>query len=947
MTAEIERVSDMDERALFEESFQALTGNSPLSWQTRLFVEHFSRGDVPSALDIPTGLGKTSVMAIWLIARAHADEAVRKMLPRRLVYVVDRRAVVDQATDEAEKLQRRLETEAKNLKGRLGLGERRLPISTLRGAYVDNREWLADPSVPAIIVGTVDMIGSRILFGGYGVGRKMRPYHAGLLGADALVVLDEAHLVPPFQSLIEQVARQSAADRERMASLFTIPAFRTMALSATGRDTGGAIFKLEGRDIEHDKTARQRINASKSIALKDAPSDLAKTMAERAWDLADQKHRVIVFCNSRKVAGDVYDELADRLKKSAGKEAAARGARLELIVGARRVRERELLADSEVFRRFARRPPKDGSSQAAGPDFLVATSAGEVGVDVDADHMVCDLVAWERMVQRLGRVNRRGEFVAGSLIDVFVAAADKEAERPMGTPTIEDCRGPFDDAAWPTSDGRLDASLRALRKLRDSAAFRQLIDRATTGEPLHPVLTPQLLDAWSMTSLEKHPGRPEKIEPWIRGWIDEEHDLPQSDLLWRRYFPIRMDEDAQQAKRELTSFFEAAPPHVSEVLETETYRVVDMLRARARALLRQLRDGASADGDAGPLGSIRPLAKRTIVAMVLNRDDSIEALLTLEAIDARESNGLRRLLAERRVVLDARLGGLAASGLLDSREAEAPPTLDEERDSKSEDEGAARLWSDAELKRSGLGFRVRLTRRNSDEKDWKVAYRRFVDAEAEEADDGAERDEWRVEEWVGDGAAGNEPALARAEQTLDRHRDRVVHYAEQIAKNLNLSDDLRTMLVIAARYHDNGKARLMWQRFAGNFGFVHSRTQALAKFSVWANPQLLKVGDDTYRHEFGSLHNAVEDKAFDGLSLPLQRLGLRLIIAHHGNGRPNILAYDEDRSADRSIELAHQSASDFRSLQAEWGVWGLAWWEALLRAADVSASREKIEEEVR
>jgi CRISPR-associated protein Csb1 len=28
---------------------------------------------------------------------------------------------------------------------------------------------------------------------------------------------------------------------------------------------------------------------------------------------------------------------------------------------------------------------------------------------MDADHVVCDLVAWERMVQRLGRVNRRGD----------------------------------------------------------------------------------------------------------------------------------------------------------------------------------------------------------------------------------------------------------------------------------------------------------------------------------------------------------------------------------------------------------------------------------------------------------------------------------------------------------------------------------------------------------
>jgi CRISPR-associated endonuclease/helicase Cas3 len=56
--------------------------------------------DIPSALDIPTGLGKTAVMAIWLVARACGG----KELPRRLRYVVDRRAVVDQATREAEKL---------------------------------------------------------------------------------------------------------------------------------------------------------------------------------------------------------------------------------------------------------------------------------------------------------------------------------------------------------------------------------------------------------------------------------------------------------------------------------------------------------------------------------------------------------------------------------------------------------------------------------------------------------------------------------------------------------------------------------------------------------------------------------------------------------------------------------------------------------------------------
>lgn len=154
----------------FDDQFAALAGPRPFCWQRRLF-KHLVEGSIPGALDLPTGLGKTSVMAIWLIARAHGAK-----LPCRLVYIVDRRAVVDQATDEAGKLRDALEGTAAHfeelnettrvqakqiaaeLKKRLGFGEKRkLPISTLRGAHVDNREWLDDPTTPAIIVGTVDI----------------------------------------------------------------------------------------------------------------------------------------------------------------------------------------------------------------------------------------------------------------------------------------------------------------------------------------------------------------------------------------------------------------------------------------------------------------------------------------------------------------------------------------------------------------------------------------------------------------------------------------------------------------------------------------------------------------------------------------------------------------------------------------------------------------------
>jgi len=149
----------------FKTSFQLLTDNFPFPWQTDLYVRLLA-GEVPAACVVPTGLGKTSVIAIWFLARLE-----NASLPRRLVYVVNRRTVVDQTTDEVTKLRGKL--------SEIGMSVDDLAISTLRGQFADNREWSADPSRPAVICGTVDMIGSRLLFGGYGVGFKGRPLHAG------------------------------------------------------------------------------------------------------------------------------------------------------------------------------------------------------------------------------------------------------------------------------------------------------------------------------------------------------------------------------------------------------------------------------------------------------------------------------------------------------------------------------------------------------------------------------------------------------------------------------------------------------------------------------------------------------------------------------------------------------------------------------------------------
>jgi CRISPR-associated endonuclease/helicase Cas3 len=103
---------------------------------------------------------------------------------------------------------------------------------------------------------------------------------------------------------------------------------------------------------------------------------------------------------------------------------------------------------------------------------------------------------------------------------------------------------------------------------------------------------------------------------------------------------------------------------------------------------------------------------------------------------------------------------------------------------------------------------------------------------------------------------------------------------------------------------------------------------------------LLEINGQTYRHEFGSLRDAENDPNIGELSEELRELALHLVVAHHGFARPVIAAVDPENAPSASAELAREVAQRFARLQARWGPWGLAWWEALLRAADWAASRK-------
>ena len=869
----------------FDEDFRRLTGKhdtDPFPWQRRVW-ECLRAGSVPRAVDVPTGLGKTSVLASWLLAHLHRASDAAAALPRRLVYVVDRRAVVDQASRDAETL-------AANWKKVSRVETPPLRLATLRGQHIDSGAWLDAPGDLSIIVGTVDMIGSRLLFSGYGVSPGMRPVHAGLLGVDTLLVLDEAHLTPAFADLITDVAADGSSATSQLAGDRHPPTapFQTMLLSATQRTSRHddaaqprPVIRLDAADRD-DVTVRQRLSARKAIELRSGakPEDVVETVK----DLVQTDRRIVVFLDSRRTA----EKVAGALAKEVGRDAVL------TFTGGRRAWERQKAETELQDDGFLAGAEREESAR-----ILVATSAAEVGVDLDADDAVMDLVAWERMVQRLGRVNRFG------LREARIIVCDGGEKESRGA-SLDTCRDLL---------SRLEsASPAAVSEL--VAEQPELVARASTPAPLRPPMSRADLDAWSLTGVADHPGRA-AVAPFLRGWVEDE---PQVRLAWRNHLPTRNDRDV--SRDDVSAFFEAAPVHLSEILEVEIGLFKDWLKKRVTAW----RPEAAETGE------------RAAALILLDRHMQATEVLTLDALRERmrrPSNQVDSFLSKLTagtVVLRADIGGLTERGTLDA----SVPGPAVAADDESADAGAP-SWA------ATVGFRI--------------AEETKVEATIDTGEDAPEpetkgpvlfsfplADEGEVETVPSLVVRAYGPsrrdtsADARSRGravTLTDHTAHVRRHAAAIAGSLGLSETDRALLDLAAELHDAGKAARHWQ----------SAMNAPQEGRPWAKT---RGGDgrklEGYRHEFGSVLTAQDDPRLAELSGDDRDLVLHLVASHHGHARPFLSAHGGDVGPPSAMAAeARDAALRFARLSRLWGPWGVAWWEAVFRAADRAASKAEQE----
>jgi CRISPR-associated endonuclease/helicase Cas3 len=888
----------------FSEQFKALTGFGPYPWQGKLF-DLFIRGEFPPNINLPTGSGKTSIIPIWLLALAHqTNQAQALTVPRRLVWVVNRRVVVDQATEETEQIRKKLADNAATPaldSVREGLrnlsldreGSELIAISTLRGEKEDNREWSSDPSRPAIIVGTVDMIGSRLLFSGYGDSRYWRAQHAGLLGQDALIINDEAHLTPAFAKLIEKIESIQSE---------TIKPFRTIRLSATHPAENCWPESLEA-DQGHPHF-KKIYTAKKKLRIQ---THAAARIESAILELATQKGagRTIVFVTKPEQA----QKLAATIQQKVGPHAAKR---VLTLTGTMRGFERDELVGKAEFKVFtaAERPNEDY--------WLVATSAGEVGVNISADQLITTADTLDHLLQRFGRLNRFGETEG-----IAYLLCNKKEKDPRKLAALQFLH-------------------KHLRKDEDcydilpEALFGLKLDEDACAEvPLLAHLHPWHIDVWSQTSLGTHPARP-RVDPWLHGKQD---NIPTVHVAWREDVGslVRGGIDSEDLRQVFKKYRVLAHEQLQEPITRITKDFEDMLK--------------------------NATAKQKSTKVLLRRTDGKVESVSFEVLATEKE--VQRSLANCQLVLPPGCGeldnGMFVPGWTSAEETQEldrfdiAATLPQFKNGKTQYERKRACYR--AQGNDELGFRLTRIGNLAGES---------VDEGRTEALNKSELNKFgaarglrfltliytSLPEQDDDCEALLYFGPLRQQETREKiiylddikeapgHLANVACYAGKFATALKLRQKIIDALVFAGMQHDCGKKADIWQEAAGRRRDKERNWSELplAKARSWFSGKKLSG----FRHEFESLRR-VEKLATPELYPEARDLALHLIASHHGRSRPCFeeKAYGRGVDRDDSARLALECSHRFARLHRRYGPWVLAFVEAIFRAADVMASRDE------
>ena len=550
----------------FARFFHAIHGHDPFPWQQDLVTLLYEANTWPDVLDLPTGSGKTAALdaAVFHLALRFGRPARAAL---RIALVVDRRLVVDDAYARAsriacalahpvgsavehcescegpcarraparESLARAVDVRcaacreanlercplartgsadpgwavvaevSARLQELAGDGEPPLAAQRLRGGTPLEHDWARTPTQPVILCSTVDQIGSRLLFRGYGVSRRMQPVHAGLLGTNTLVLLDEAHLSEPFGRTLTDVREIGNA------------AIRTVWLSATPSVSAQRRFPQSPADYDQPAydhpVLRARLHARKPAKLRvvrGAPDEgfaaAARALADRLRATGAAVPAIGVVVNRVDLARSIFENLrregtSDAILLIGRSREIGRDRIVETLSRFRTGAPRTLLASTHPAAAAGDQPDLPLSPETPGdspvrPLFVVATQCLEVGVDLDLDGLVTQAASLDALRQRFGRLNRAGRRVqaAGAILALPGDIAKKADDAVYGDRLVKT----WDALGRMARGDEVDFGITAFETRRRECSID--VEALAAPRAPAPVLMPAYLDLWSQTS---------------------------------------------------------------------------------------------------------------------------------------------------------------------------------------------------------------------------------------------------------------------------------------------------------------------------------------------------------------------------------------------------------------------------------------------------------------
>lgn len=511
----------------FKEFFKLATnGFAPYRWQRQVAVD-----GLPDVLPVPTGLGKTEVALAWAW-RLLVD---KKPEPQHLVVCLPMRSLVTQTVQ-------RLKTYFDALKAQKP--EIDVTVHQLMGGAIDD-DWVDHIEKPWILVGTQDMLLSRALNRGYSMSRFEWPVHFGLLNNDCRWLIDEVQLMGPglwttsqldwmrrkrFQSLkpcpttwmSATVGASFLSTTDRVRDALAEPsdeqvAFEGKLKTALDGDVELKWWRAAKRPLawwQPEATAEPTTGRGKKRGA--AKSAAATAVTPDAIASSVQAKHVagtltLVICNTVDMARAVFGALPSVDHK------------LHLTSRFRRedrARHEQRLIDFDAQRKAGALPEHD-------PGLIcVSTQVIEAGVDISAHRLFTELAPWPSMLQRLGRLNRKGD-------DQDAQAWVWETPKEGGNKKVERI-GPYEAAVIDRAKKLVDAFV----PLSQDKAFSEVIAELNASkqkevtEALQPKLSPlpRALDVHGLFSTERdvHGGFTD-VSAFVRG-TDPDLDVT---VFWR------------------------------------------------------------------------------------------------------------------------------------------------------------------------------------------------------------------------------------------------------------------------------------------------------------------------------------------------------------------------------------------------------------------------------